>query len=108
MKFYEVQKQVGLTEHTYTPLPILANKKWWDGLKPEQRKVIEDSVKASVVEQRKAVAAQVDEGVKLLKAQGVTINEVDKAKFVAATKDVPQLVADQVPPALVQRIRDTK
>lgn len=108
MKFYEVQKQVGLTEHTYTALPLLANKKWWDGLRPEQRKVIADSMKASVDEQRKAVTAQVDEGVKLLKSQGVTITEVDKAKFMAATKDVPQLVADQVPAALVQRIRDTK
>ena len=107
-KFYEVQKQVGLTEHTYTALPVMAGKKWWDGLKPEQRKVIEDSVRASVPEQRRTVAAQVDEGVKLLKAQGVTVNEVDKAKFVAATRDVPTLVADQVPPALVQQIRDTK
>jgi TRAP-type transport system periplasmic protein len=106
MKFYEVQKQVGLTEHTYTALPVMASKKWWDTLKPEQQKVIADSVKASVTEQRATVAAQVDEGVKFLKAQGVNITEVDKAKFVAATKDVPSLVADQVPPALVQRIRD--
>lgn len=108
MKFYEVQKQVGLTEHTYTALPVMASKKWWDGLKPDQRKIIADSVKASVTEQRATVAAQVDDGVKFLKAQGVTITEVDKAKFMAATKDVPALVADQVPPALVQRIRDTR
>jgi hypothetical protein len=33
---------------------------------------------------------------------------VDKAKFDEATKDVPKLVADQVPPELVQRIRDMK
>jgi len=108
MKFYEVQKQVGLTEHTYTSLPVLASKKWWDTLTPGQRKIIEDSVRASVVEQRRTVAAQVDEGVKFLKGQGVTITEVDKAKFQEATRDVPGLVADQVPPALVQRIRDTK
>ncbi len=108
MKFYEVQKNVGLTEHTYTALPVMASKKWWDGLKAEQRKVIEDSVRASVAEQRKTVAAQVDDGVKFLKTQGVTISEVDKAKFMEATKDVPTLVADQVPPALVQRIRDVK
>lgn len=108
MKFYEVQKFVGLTEHTYTALPVMASKKWWDGLKPEQRKIIADSVAASVPEQRKTVTAQVDDGLKLLRGQGVTITEVDKAKFMAATKDVPALVADQVPPALVQRIRDTK
>ncbi len=108
MKFYEVQKQVGLTEHTYTALPILANKKWWDGLTPAQRQVIADSVKAAVVEQRQTVAAQVDEGVKFLKGQGVTITEVDKTKFMEATKDVPNLIADQVPPELVRRIRETK
>lgn len=108
MKFYEVQKQVGLTEHTYTSLPVMASKKWWETLTGDQRQIIADSVRASVAEQRKTVAAQVDEGVAFLKGQGVTISDVDKAKFVEATKDVPTLVADQVPPALVQRIRDTK
>ena len=108
MKFYEVQKQVGLTEHTYTALPVLASKKWWDTLKPAQRDVIAASVKESVPLQRKAVGGQVDEGIAFLKTQGVTINTVDKAKFMEATKDVPKLTADQVPLELVQRIRDTK
>ena len=108
MKFYEVQKQVGLTEHTYTALPILASKKWWDTLKPNQRDVIAASVRESVPLQRKAVGGQVDEGIAFLKNQGVTINAVDKAKFMEATKDVPKLTADQVPLEFVQRIRDTK
>lgn len=108
MKYYEIQKQVGLTEHTYTALPVLANKKWWDGLTPAQREVIAESVKQSVAEQRKTVAAQVDEGVAFLKGQGVSITEVDKAKFMEVTKEVPNLIADQVPPELVRRIRDTK
>ncbi len=108
MKFYEIQKQVGLTEHTYTSLPVLANKKWWDGLTPEQRQVIAESVKTSVTEQRQTVASQVDEGMKFLKSQGVNITEVDKGKFMEATKDVPNLIADQVPPDLVRRIRETK
>ena len=108
MKFYEVQKQVGLTEHTYTALPVLASKKWWDTLKPAQRDVIAASVRESVPLQRKAVGGQVDEGIAFLKTQGVTINAVDKAKFMEATKDVPKLTADQVPLEFVQRIRDTK
>jgi tripartite ATP-independent transporter DctP family solute receptor len=108
MKFYEVQKQIGLTEHTYTALPVLASKKWWDTLKPGQRDVIAASVKESVPLQRKTVGGQVDEGMSFLKTQGVTINAVDKAKFMEATKDVPKLTADQVPLEFVQRIRDTK
>lgn len=108
MKFYEVQKQVGLTEHTYTSLPILANKMWWEGLTAAQRQVIADSFKASVVEQRRTVAAQVEDGMKFLRGQGVTITEVDKAKFMEATRDVPNLIAEQVPPQLVRRIRETR
>src|SRR5574337_23336 len=108
MKFYEVQKQVGLTEHTYTALPILANKQWWDDLTPAQRQVIAESVKQSVTEQRRTVAAQVDDGMKFLKGQGVNITEADKAKFMEATKDVPTLIADQVPLDLVRRIRETQ
>jgi TRAP-type transport system periplasmic protein len=108
MKFYEVQKQVGLTEHTYTALPVLANKQWWDGLTSAQRGVIAESVKQSVVEQRQTVSTQVEEGMKFLKSQGVNITDVDKAKFMEATKDVPNLIADQVPPDLVRRIRETK
>jgi tripartite ATP-independent transporter DctP family solute receptor len=108
MKFYEVQKQVGLTEHTYTALPVLASKKWWDGLTSTQRQVIADSVKASVPLQRATVAAQVDEGVRFLKSQGVNIQEVDKARFMEATKEVPNLIADQVSPDFVRRIRETR
>jgi tripartite ATP-independent transporter DctP family solute receptor len=108
MKFYEVQKQIGLTEHTYTALPVLASKKWWDTLKPAQRDIITASVKESVPLQRKTVGGQVDEGIAFLKTQGVTINTVDKAKFMEATKDVPKLTADQVPLEFVQRIRDVK
>lgn len=108
MKFYEVQKQVGLTGHVYTSLPVMASKRWWDGLKPEQRKVIADSLKESQALQRKAVAAQENEGIDFLKTQGVNITTPDKARFVELTKDVPKAVADQVPPDLVQRVRDTK
>jgi TRAP-type C4-dicarboxylate transport system substrate-binding protein len=86
----------------------MASKKWWETVKPQQREIITASVKASVPEQRKAVAGQVDEGVKFLKTQGVTVQEVDKAKFMEVTRDVPNLVADQVPPEFVRRIRETK
>src|ERR1019366_8675580 len=92
----------------YSALQLRASKKWGHTLKPAQRDVIAASVKESVPLQRKAVGGQVDEGIAFLKTQGVTINTVDKAKFMEATKDVPKLTADQVPLEFVQRIRDTK
>lgn len=108
MKFYEVQKQVALTEHVYTALPVLASKKWWDGLKPEQRKVILETAKQSQDLQRKSTIKAGDEGFDFIKSQGVNITTVDKTKFAELTKDVPNAVADMVPAALVQQIRDIK
>ncbi|MHB0870478.1 MAG: DctP family TRAP transporter solute-binding subunit [Chloroflexota bacterium] len=108
MKFYEVQKQVGLTEHVYTALPVLANKQWWNGLKPEQRQVILDTAKQSQDLQRKATIKAGNEGFDFIKSQGVNITTSDKTKFAELTKDVPKAIADQVPADLVQRVRDTK
>ena len=107
-KFYEVQKQVALTEHVYTALPVMANKKWWDGLTADQRKVLTDTAKESQKLQREAVTKVNNEGLEYLKSQGVNITSPSKQPFMELTKNVPNAVADQVPPALVQQMRDAK
>lgn len=108
MKFYEVQKHVALTEHVYTALPVMANKKWWDGLTADQRKVLTDTAKESQKLQRDAVTKVNSEGLEYLKTQGVNITSPSKQPFMELTKGVPNAVADQVPPALVQQMRDAK
>lgn len=108
MKFYEVQKEVALTEHVYTALPVMAGKKWWEGLTDAQRKAISESLAESQERQRQAVEKINTEGVETLKGQGVNITTPDKAEFVELTKDVPKAVEDKVPADLVQRMRDTK
>lgn len=107
-KYYEVQKQVALTEHVYTALPVMANKKWWDGLTPAQQKVLMDTAKESQKLQRDAVTKVNNEGLEYLKTQGVNITSPSKQPFMELTKGVPNAVADQVPPALVQQMRDAK
>jgi tripartite ATP-independent transporter DctP family solute receptor len=108
MKFYEVQKQVALTEHVYTALPVMANKKWWDGLTADQRKMLTDTAKESQKLQRDAVTKVNNDGLEYLKTQGVNITSPSKQPFMELTKNVPNAVADQVPPALVQQMRDAK
>jgi len=107
-KFYEVQKQVALTGHVYTSLPLLAGTTWWNGLKPDQQKILTEAAAEAQEFQRKTIAAQESDGIKLLKEKGVTVTEVDKTAFAEATKDVAKAVADKVPAELVQKIRDTK
>jgi TRAP-type C4-dicarboxylate transport system substrate-binding protein len=38
-KFYEVQKCVSTTRHAYSPLLVLASKKFWDQLSKDEQQV---------------------------------------------------------------------
>ncbi|MCX7156075.1 MAG: TRAP transporter substrate-binding protein [Rhodocyclales bacterium] len=44
-KFYEVQKYMTLTDHTYHGYVVIANKKFWDGLPPEIRAALTAALK---------------------------------------------------------------
>jgi tripartite ATP-independent transporter DctP family solute receptor len=46
-KLYEVQAYIILTNHILQSQVVLMNQKFWDGLKPEQQKVIADAVAAA-------------------------------------------------------------
>jgi C4-dicarboxylate-binding protein DctP len=50
-KFYEVQKFLALTSHGYDGYAVIVNKKFWDGLPPDIRKILADAMtEASVFE----------------------------------------------------------
>ena len=40
-KFYDVQKYLSVTGHAYDALALVASKKFWDGLKPEDRAALQ-------------------------------------------------------------------
>lgn len=44
-KFYEVQKYMTLTNHTYHGYVVIANKKFWDGLPPDIRNALTAALK---------------------------------------------------------------
>jgi C4-dicarboxylate-binding protein DctP len=44
-KFYEVQKHLSLTNHTYHGYVVIANKKFWEGLPPDLRNILTAAVK---------------------------------------------------------------
>ena len=46
-KFYEVQPYLTITRHVYTPWVVMASKKWWDTLSPEEQKLIRQAAVAS-------------------------------------------------------------
>src|SRR6195952_2660004 len=42
-KFYEVQKYLSVTNHTYSTNIILISKKFWDTLSPDEQKILQDA-----------------------------------------------------------------
>lgn len=80
-KFYEVQKYLSVTNHTYSTNIILISKIFWDKLSKEEQAILQDSANEARAYQRKvsreAAAAAIGE----LKAKGMEINEIAPAEL---------------------------
>ncbi|MFT9846345.1 TRAP transporter substrate-binding protein [Aneurinibacillus sp. REN35] len=105
MKFYEVQKQVAMTKHTYSPGAVLMSNKKYNSLSDEQKKAVEAAVQKASQEQRKVLGEKEEKSIEELKAKGVNITEPDRAAFTETTKNVAQAVADKVPQELIEKIK---
>ncbi|GLB60293.1 TRAP transporter substrate-binding protein [Cytobacillus sp. NCCP-133] len=104
MKFYEVQKYVALTGHTYTPAVVIMSNNSWGKLDEDQQKVIEEAVEETKEYQRNFLEEKEQEIIAELKENGVTISEPDREAFKEATKDVKNALADQVPAELISEM----
>ena len=108
-KFDQVQKHLTLTGHVYSPCIFLMNKASFDKLPAADKQAFLDAAK----EGAKANRARVDEddakGVADLRAKGMTvIDNVDKAKFVAALAPVNAEFEKQFGKANLDKIRNYK
>jgi tripartite ATP-independent transporter DctP family solute receptor len=108
-KFDQVQKHLSLTGHVYSPCIFLMNKASFDKLSP----VDKTAFLAAAKEGTKANRARVDEddtkGVAELRAKGMTvIDNLDKAKFVAALAPVNAEFEKQFGKANLDKIRNYK
>lgn len=109
MNYFEVQKHLSLTFHTYTPGAVMISPKLWNSLTAEQKDVLQKSLREATQLQRKAVADKEAEDLAFLKSKGmVVVEKPDVAAFQKATMSVYQAMADVVPPALVNKVREIK
>ena len=81
-KFWEVQSNLTLTGHVYSPAIILASPSLWDGLSDEEKGWFEEAAKVAVEATRAKVEADEANGVALLRQNGMNVVEtVDQAAF---------------------------
>ena len=80
-KFYEVTKEVVLTDHMVSNTFFAIAKPYWDGLSDEQKKAIETAEAAAKAFNDDAVLAAEADAVKFLEGQGLTVVTPDVAAF---------------------------
>jgi tripartite ATP-independent transporter DctP family solute receptor len=108
-KFGQVQKNLSLTGHVYSPALILASLQMVNGLPAADKKALQDAAKFGAQAMRKRVNEVESSGVAELKAMGVNvITNVDKSKFQTALAPAYVEYAKRFGEANIQRIRDVK
>src|ERR1700742_5146267 len=75
-KFYEVQKYVSATNHTFTQNIIIVSKKFWDSLSPEEQKMLRDTFAETRQYQRDQTVAAGEKALGELKAKSNAFHEI--------------------------------
>jgi TRAP-type transport system periplasmic protein len=104
-KFYEVQKYVSVTKHTYSTNIILVSKKFWDILSPAEQKILQDAAVETRTYQRQVSREQAQKAVVDLEAAGMQVNELTPAeldRMRETTKPIGERFAAEYDPATVQ------
>ena len=108
-KFVQVQKHLTLTGHVYSPCIFLMNKAAFDKLSPADKTAFLEAAKIGTKANRDRVDQDDANGVKELRAQGMTVIEnIDKAKFVAMLAPVNAQFEKDFGKANIDRIRNYK
>ena len=107
-KFDQVQKYLSLTGHVYSPAIFLMNKSAYDKLSSADKQVFMDAAKEAVKSNRARVDEDDASGVTELRAKGMEVIEVDKAKFAAALGPVNVEFEKEFGKTAMEKIRAVK
>jgi tripartite ATP-independent transporter DctP family solute receptor len=107
-KFYEVQKYLTLSRHQYNPLIVIASRKMWDQLTPDERKILTDSAIEARAYQRTVSRDMDSKALVSLKAQGMQVTEISDAErknIIEKLKPVSEKLAKDIGEPLVKQVR---
>jgi len=108
MKFYEVQKYLSLTGHTYSPGAVAMSTKAWESLSAEQQQIVTDAFKEAQLYQREELAKINANILEEIKEKGVVVTEPNIEAFRELTKDVRNVLTEEVPPELIAQIESIR
>lgn len=103
---WEIQDNITLTGHVYSPAVVAMSAIHWDGLTEEQQGWFVEAAQAAAAASRQTVAANEESGIALMRENGMeVIDGIDKAAFAAAVQPAYDEFADRYTPELIARIR---
>jgi TRAP-type C4-dicarboxylate transport system substrate-binding protein len=98
-KFYEVQKYVSATNHTYTQNIILVSKIFWDKLSPDEQRMMREAYAESRDYQKEQTRLQTEKALSELQAKGMQYNPVSPEELERMRK-AAQPVVDKISSSL--------
>lgn len=92
-KFYDVQKYLSTTGHAYDALVLTASKKFWDGLKAEDRNLLQSAaVEATAYQRQTSRELNAKLRAELIKL-GMQVNDVSDAEKIAMRAKLAPVIA---------------
>jgi tripartite ATP-independent transporter DctP family solute receptor len=97
--FQEVQKYLSITNHVYSPVHLLMNKRLFDSLPAALQKILEEAGREVAVYTRKLGEESDNSLAEDFRKAGVKVNTADVASFVPLAKPIWKEIAKGVKPA---------
>lgn len=101
VKFYEVQKYLNLTQHVYSPAPLMMGAQLFTSLSEADQAIVEEAAALAVPVQREASQKMEQELISQLAELGMTVTEPDLDAFREKVQPVIEKWKDTVGPDLI-------
>lgn len=103
-KFYEVAKNISLTNHIYAPIPLSITEKRWQSLSPADQTAVQKAALEASAWHRKAVVDEDDKMLVEMKAKGATVIKPDVSAFARASRPVYDKAGETFPKDVLQAL----
>lgn len=104
-KFYEVQSNLAITNHSYDVMPLVIRNDLWESLSEDDQKIVLDAAKVAQQKDRELIKTQTEEYVQKLEAEGMNITYPDLEEFKSASTAVFDTLGKKYDPELLNAVK---
>ena len=104
-KFYEVQDNLAITNHSYDVMPFVIRQDIWDKLSDEDKQILEIAAINAQKTDRELIKQQTEDYIEKLQDEGMTITYPDLEEFKQTTSSIYDSFADTYNKELLDLIR---